>query len=89
MAYSSWKCASGASSPGRPLPSAWRRPQSRKGRERDQSFAETREEIEKLAQGDPDLYERGGTAGAAQSGEEYRQELRKAPGKGTVEDAAA
>src|SRR5262249_52852231 len=38
----------------------------------------TREEIERLAQGDPTLYERGGTAGAAQSGEEYRQELRKA-----------
>src|SRR5207253_2844101 len=48
------------------------------GSERDQSFAETREEIERLAQNDPTLYERGGTAGAAQSGEEYRQELRKA-----------
>jgi hypothetical protein len=48
------------------------------GAERDQSFAETREEIERLARGDPELYERGGTAGAAQSGEEYRQELRKA-----------
>ena len=44
----------------------------------DQSFAETREEIEKLRQGDAELYERGGTEGAAQTGEEYRQELRKA-----------
>lgn len=43
-----------------------------------QSFAETREEIEKLKRGDPSLYEAGGTASAAQSGEEYRQELRKA-----------
>src|SRR5262249_29503003 len=46
--------------------------------ERDECFPETREEIEKLAKGDPDLYEKGGTAGAAQSGEEYRQDLRKA-----------
>jgi hypothetical protein len=42
------------------------------GSERDQSFAETREEIEKLAKGDPTLYEQGGTAGAAQSGAERR-----------------
>jgi superfamily II DNA/RNA helicase len=48
------------------------------GPEREQSFAETREEIERLARSDPELYERGGTAGAAQSGEEYRQELRRA-----------
>jgi hypothetical protein len=47
------------------------------GAERDQSFAETREEIERLRQNDPTLYEVGGTAGAAQSGEEYRQELRQ------------
>src|SRR5262249_60668162 len=47
------------------------------GAERDQSFAETREEIERLQRGDASLYEAGGTAGAAQSGEEYRQELRK------------
>ena len=44
----------------------------------DQSFAETREEIEKLPRGDASLYERGGTEGAAQTGEEYRQELRRA-----------
>jgi len=43
-----------------------------------QVFAETREEIEKLLAEDPSLYERGGTAGAAQTGEEYRQTLRKA-----------
>lgn len=44
----------------------------------DQVFAETREEIEKLLAEDNGLYERGGTAGAAQTGEEYRQTLRKA-----------
>ena len=43
-----------------------------------QVFAETREEIEKLMAEDASLYERGGTAGAAQTGEEYRQTLRKA-----------
>ncbi len=43
-----------------------------------QVFTETREEIEKLLANDPSLYERGGTAGAAQTGEEYRQTLRKA-----------
>ena len=43
-----------------------------------QVFTETRHEIEKLLQEDPSLYERGGTSGAAQSGEEYRQTLRKA-----------
>lgn len=44
----------------------------------DQVFAETREEIEKLLREDASLFERGGTAGAAQTGEEYRQTLRKA-----------
>ncbi len=43
-----------------------------------QVFTETREEIEKLMKEDSSLYERGGTAGAAQTGEEYRQTLRKA-----------
>ena len=43
-----------------------------------QVFSETREEIEKLMAEDASLYERGGTAGAAQTGEEYRQTLRKA-----------
>jgi hypothetical protein len=43
-----------------------------------QVFTETREEIERLLREDATLYERGGTAGAAQTGEEYRQTLRKA-----------
>ena len=43
-----------------------------------QVFTETREEIERLLNEDASLYERGGTAGAAQTGEEYRQTLRKA-----------
>ncbi len=48
------------------------------GSEGQQSFSETREEIEKLARNDAGIYERGGTESAAQTGEEYRQELRKA-----------
>jgi hypothetical protein len=48
------------------------------GEEGQQSFSETREEIEKLHRGDATIYEQGGTASAAQTGEEYRQELRKA-----------
>jgi superfamily II DNA/RNA helicase len=60
------------------------------GAQREQSFAETREEIERLARGDPSLYERGGTGAAAQSGEEYRQELRRAreqePWKSLLQD---
>ena len=43
-----------------------------------QVFTETREEIEQLLSENASLYERGGTAGAAQTGEEYRQTLRKA-----------
>ena len=43
-----------------------------------QVFTETRREIEKLLRENPSLYERGATAGAAQTGEEYRQTLRKA-----------
>ncbi len=43
-----------------------------------QVFTESREEIEKLINEDATIYERGGTAGAAQTGEEYRQTLRKA-----------
>lgn len=43
----------------------------------DQVFTETREEIEKLLAEDASLFERGGTAGAGQTGEEYRQTLRK------------
>ena len=41
-------------------------------------FAETREEIQKLLEEDASLYERGGTKSSTQSGEEYRQTLRKA-----------
>lgn len=44
----------------------------------EQVFTETREEIERLLKEDATLFERGGTAGAAQTGEEYRQTLRKA-----------
>ena len=44
----------------------------------DVDFTETREEIERLRREDPDLFERGGTSKGALSGEEYRQELRKA-----------
>ena len=43
-----------------------------------QVFTETREEIEKLLRDDASLFERGGTPVAAQTGEEYRQTLRKA-----------
>jgi len=49
-----------------------------RGAAADRSFAETREEIEKLHRGDASIYEAGGTKGAAQTGEEYRQELRRA-----------
>ncbi len=44
----------------------------------ERSFAETREEIERLHREDASIYEAGGTEGAAQTGEEYRQELRRA-----------
>jgi hypothetical protein len=50
----------------------------RGARDGQQVFTETREEIEKLLREDPSLFERGGSAGAAQTGEEYRLELRKA-----------
>jgi len=49
-----------------------------KGAHGDQVFTETRQEIEKLLQEDPSLFERGGTIAAAQTGEEYRQTLREA-----------
>ena len=48
------------------------------GAEGDQAFSETRDEIERLHRNDPTLFERGGTVSATQSGEEYRQELRRA-----------
>lgn len=49
-----------------------------RGAQREQSFTETRDEIEKLRHEDATIYEEGGTEGAAQTGEEYRQELRQA-----------
>jgi hypothetical protein len=44
----------------------------------DVTFAETREEIERLRAEDPAIFEFGGIGRSALSGEEYRQELRKA-----------
>ena len=44
----------------------------------EQVFTETREEIEKLMREDATIFERGGSAGGAQTGEEYRQTLRRA-----------
>lgn len=43
-----------------------------------QIFMESREEIERLHRNDARIFEEGGTAGAAQTGEEYRQALRRA-----------
>ena len=43
-----------------------------------QVFTETREEIERLMEEDPTLFENGGAGGAGQTGEEYRQTLRQA-----------
>ena len=48
----------------------------------DISFTETREEIERIRREDAGLFERGGTARGALSGEEYRQELRRAVEQG-------
>lgn len=42
-----------------------------------QVFTETREEIERLMAEDPTLFERGGSGSAGQTGEEYRQTLRR------------
>jgi hypothetical protein len=44
----------------------------------DVTFAETRDEIERLRAEDPTIFEFGGIGRSALSGEEYRQELRKA-----------
>ncbi len=44
----------------------------------DQVFSDTSDQIQKLLHEDNSLYDRGGTIGAAQTGEEYRQTLRKA-----------
>jgi hypothetical protein len=42
------------------------------------TFTETRDEIERLQREDATLFEIGGTGRSALSGEEYRQELRRA-----------
>jgi hypothetical protein len=47
------------------------------GAQSDQSFSETREEIERIESEETDIFEKGGTAAAAQTGEEYRQILRQ------------
>lgn len=44
----------------------------------DVTYSETRDEIERLRAGDTTLFEEGGHGKSALSGEEYRQELRKA-----------
>jgi hypothetical protein len=44
----------------------------------DVTFAESREEIERLRAEDPTIFELGGVGRSALSGEEYRQELRQA-----------
>jgi len=43
----------------------------------EQVFSETRKEIDRIEREDPDIFEKGGTDSAAQTGEEYRQVLRK------------
>ena len=48
------------------------------GAHADINFTETREEIERIRREDAALFERGGTAKGALSGEEFRQELRQA-----------
>lgn len=44
----------------------------------DLNFTETREEIERLRNEDPGLFDRGGTGRGVLSGEQFRQELRQA-----------
>ncbi|MBX3214349.1 MAG: hypothetical protein KF850_20105 [Labilithrix sp.] len=44
----------------------------------DKTFGETREQIDRLRHGDPDLFERSGEKPNAHSGEEFRHELLKA-----------
>ena len=56
---------------------------------RDISFTETREEIERIRREDASLFERGGTARGVLSGEEYRQELRRAIEQGFHEQIEA
>ena len=56
------------------------------GAQSDHSFAETRDEIERIENEETDIFERGGTESAAQTGEEYRQELRRALNEGLEEE---
>jgi len=56
------------------------------GAQRDQSFTETRLEIERIESEETDIFEKGGTDSAAQTGEEYRQELRIALKNGLKND---
>lgn len=44
----------------------------------DHNFADSAEEIERIKREDASIFERGGEGATAHSGEEYRQELRKA-----------
>ena len=50
-----------------------------------QVFSETPEEIKKLLEGNASLFERGGTISSTQTGEEYRQTLRKAVKEGKID----
>ncbi len=52
---------------------------------RDIDFTESRAEIERIRHEDATLFERGGTSRGALSGEEYRQELRRATSQGLQE----
>jgi hypothetical protein len=56
------------------------------GAQRDQSFSETRTEIEKIQSEETDIFEKGGTDSAAQTGEEYRHVLRKVLNSNLRED---
>lgn len=53
----------------------------------DKTFGETREQIEKLRQGDAELFERSGEKPNAHSGEEFRHELLKAFERAGTKDA--
>ena len=51
----------------------------------DHNFADSQEEIERIRREDASIFERGGEGASAHSGEEYRQELRKAISLGLEE----
>ncbi len=52
----------------------------------DIAFAETREEIERIRNENPNLFERGGTRRGSLSGEDFRQQLRQAIEHGLRDD---